>query len=150
MNKCIKHECAETVNEKIGILLVTLCQNLSPVSKIMGPNSCINSMAPRRYGSNFVRMNFKPIIQVCNWVTCCGIALRRMPLNLTNDFSALILVMAWHHQATGHYLNQCRPRSMWSYVVTGPWWVKHNRIYVYDMDPIKIITLPSITVKPLI
>ena len=34
--------------------------------------------------------------------------------------------MAWCHQATSHYLNQCWPRSMSPYGVTRPQWV-HTR-----------------------
>ena len=33
-------------------------------------------------------------------------------------------VMAWHRQATNHYLNQCWPRSMSPYGFTGPQWVR--------------------------
>ena len=47
-----------------------------------------------------------------------------MPLDLTDDKSTLIQVMAWCHQATGHYLSQCWPRSMSPYDVTRPQWVK--------------------------
>ena len=32
--------------------------------------------------------------------------------------------MAWCHQATSHYLNQCWPRSSMPYGVTRPQWVK--------------------------
>ena len=35
----------------------------------------------------------------------------------------LVQVMAWCHQATSHYLNQCWPRSMSPYGVTRPQWV---------------------------
>ena len=34
-----------------------------------------------------------------------------MPHDLTDDKSTLVQVMAWCHQATSHYLNQCWPRS---------------------------------------
>ena len=37
------------------------------------------------------------------------IGLRWMLLNLTNDKSTLIQVMAWCRQATSHYLSQCWP-----------------------------------------
>ena len=40
------------------------------------------------------------------------IALRWMPLDLSDDKSTLVQVMAWCHQATSHYLSQCWPRSM--------------------------------------
>ena len=50
--------------------------------------------------------------------------LRWMPLDLTDDKSTLVQVMAWCHQATSHYLNQCWPRSPMPYGITMPQWVK--------------------------
>ena len=49
--------------------------------------------------------------------------LRWMPQDLSDDKSTLVQVMAWCHQATSHYLNQCWPRSLMSYGVTRPQWV---------------------------
>ena len=46
-----------------------------------------------------------------------------MPLDLTDDKSTLVQVMAWCRQATSHYLNQCWPRSMSPNGVTRPQWV---------------------------
>ena len=49
-----------------------------------------------------------------------------MPLDLTDDKSTLVQVMAWCHQATSHYLNQCWPRSTSPNGATRPQWViKH-------------------------
>ena len=48
------------------------------------------------------------------------IALRWMPLDLTDDKSTLVQVMAWCCQATSHYLSQCWPRFMSPYGVTRP------------------------------
>ena len=47
-----------------------------------------------------------------------------MPLDLTDDKSILVLVMAWCHQATSHYLSQCWPRSILPNGITRPQWVK--------------------------
>ena len=41
-----------------------------------------------------------------------------MSLDFTDDQSTLVQVMAWCHQATSHYLNQCWPRSLPPYGVT--------------------------------
>ena len=49
-----------------------------------------------------------------------------MPLDLTDDKSTLVQVMAWCRQATSHYLSQCWPRSMSPNGVTRPQWVKHQ------------------------
>ena len=51
------------------------------------------------------------------------IALRWMPLDLTDDNSALVQVMAWCRQATSHYLSKCWPRSMSPNGITRPQWV---------------------------
>ena len=56
-------------------------------------------------------------------VSLYEIALRWMPLDLTDDKSTLVQVMAWCHQATSHYLSQCWPRSMSPNGVTRPQWV---------------------------
>ena len=58
------------------------------------------------------------------WDISCKIALRWMPLDLTDDKSTLVHVMAWCRQATSHYPSQCWPRSMSPYGVSRPWWVK--------------------------
>ena len=47
-----------------------------------------------------------------------------MSLDLTDDQSTLVQVMAWCSQATSHYLSQCWPRSLSPYGVTRPQWVK--------------------------
>ena len=55
------------------------------------------------------------------------IALRWKSLDLSDDKSTLVQVMAWCRQATSHYLNQCWPRSLPPYGVTRPQWVKSNQ-----------------------
>ena len=50
--------------------------------------------------------------------TSCEIVLKWKPQNNFDEKSALVQVMAWWHQATSHYLNQCWPRSMSQYGVT--------------------------------
>ena len=46
-----------------------------------------------------------------------------MSLNLTDDKSTSVQVMAWCRQATSHYLIQCWPSSMLPYGITRPQWV---------------------------
>ena len=46
-----------------------------------------------------------------------------MPLDLSDDKSTLVQVMAWCRQATSHYLSQCWPSSLSPYGVTRPQWV---------------------------
>ena len=58
-----------------------------------------------------------------NSVISCETALRLMLLDLTDNRSTSVQVMAWCHQATSHYLSQCWPRSMSSYGITRSQWV---------------------------
>ena len=67
------------------------------------------------------------------WGISYEIALRWMPLDLTDDKSTLVQVMAWCRQATSHYLSQCWPRSMSPNGITRPQRVKvttpfHSRV----------------------
>ena len=56
------------------------------------------------------------------------IALRWISLELSDDKSTLVQVMAWCRQATSYYLNHCWPRSPMPYVVTRPQWVNTLRL----------------------
>ena len=62
------------------------------------------------------------------WGISCKIALRWMPLDLTDDMSTLVQVMVWCCQATSHYLSQSWPRSLLPYGITRPQWVKKSDI----------------------
>ena len=57
-----------------------------------------------------------------------------MPLDLADDKSTLVQVMAWCRQATSHYLNQCWPRSMSPYAVIRPLWVKRGRLSMMTVE----------------
>ena len=85
-----------------------------------------NSLAPGRFQFNFRKVIFKVTVVNGGWGISYEIALRWLPLDLTDDTSTLVQVMAWCHQATSHYLSQCWPRSMSPYGVTRPQWVKHQ------------------------
>ena len=76
----------------------------------------------------FRKVIFKLISVTDGWGISCKIALRWMPLDLTDDKSTLVQVMAWCHQATSHYLSQCWPRFTLPYGVTRPQWV-YNLIF---------------------
>ena len=83
----------------------------------------VHLLVPGRCGSNFSIIIFKLIIQKITLVTCCEIALRWMPQNLTIEKSILIQVMALCHQTTSLYLSQFWPRSVSPYGITRPQWV---------------------------
>ena len=81
------------------------------------------------------RCNVKLLISKLNqgkisWVFPVKLQLWWMPQDLIYDQSTLVQVMAWYHQATDHYLNQCWPRSMLPYGITGPHWF--NIIYTFS------------------
>ena len=58
------------------------------------------------------------------WSIPGKIAIRWMSLDLTDNKSTLVQIMAWCRQATSHYLSQCWPRSMSSHGVNRPQWVE--------------------------
>ena len=97
----------------------------------------INSLALGRFEQNFRYVIFQLISVTDGWGISCKIALRWMPLHLTDHKSTLVQVMAWCRQATSHYLSQSWPSSMSSYGVTRPQWVKaeHKSICTHNRHP---------------
>ena len=88
----------------------------------------INSLAPGRFEQIFFVI-FKLISVTDGWGISGKIALRWMPLDLTDDKSTLVQVMAWCRQATSQYLIQCWPRFKSPYGITRP---KMNQWGSYD------------------
>ena len=86
----------------------------------------LNSLAPGKFEWNFRYLIFQIISVIAGWVISCELALRWISLNLTDDKSTLVQVMAWCRQATSHYLSQCWPRSLSPYGVTRPQWVNRE------------------------
>ena len=84
---------------------------------------CINLLAPGKFEWNFWSLIFQIISVIDGWGIFCELAHRWISLNLTNDKSTLVQVMAWCHQATSHYLSQCWPRLLSPYGVPRPQWV---------------------------
>ena len=85
--------------------------------------SKINSLAPGKFEWKFGYLIFHIISVTDIWGISCEFAFRWMSLDLTDDKSTLVQVMAWCHQATGHYLSQCWPRSLPPHGVTRSQWV---------------------------
>ena len=100
----------------------SLCSDSLPEWKL------INSLAPGRFEQNLRYVIFQLISVTDGWDISCKIALRWMPLDLTDDESTMVQVMAWCRQATSHYLNQCWPRSLSPYGVTRPQWVSSSHL----------------------
>ena len=80
------------------------------------PSGCqgisLHSLAPERFQFNFRLVIFKLILVNGAWGISDEIALRWMPLDLTNDKSTLVQVMAWCHQATSHDMSKCWPLDL--------------------------------------
>ena len=69
-----------------------------------------------------------------------------MPQKLINT-SILVQVKAWCRQVTGHYLNQCCPRSVSLYVVIRPEY-QSNIWYPYSRQPPDNIDSNQTTLRP--
>ena len=95
----------------------------------------IKSLVPRRFEWNFRSIIFKLILVFGGWGPSCEISRWWMPLDLTDDKSTLVQVMAWYRQATSHYLSQCWPSFMSPYGVIRPQCV--NGISLGLVDPTK-------------
>ena len=80
----------------------------------------LNSLAPGKSQFNFREVIFKPILQNGGRGISYEIALRWMPLDFTDEKSALV-------QVTSPYLSQCWPRSMSPNGTTRPQWVNSGR-----------------------
>ena len=117
----------------IPLLCLYLLSNIShKVVELLRPavahSVVFNSLAPEKFEWNFRHVIFKQILVIDSWGISCEIALDWMSLDLTEDKSTLVQVMAWCRQATSHYLSQCWPRSVSPYGVTRPQWVNSLRL----------------------
>ena len=63
-------------------------------------------------------------------ISLCELAFRWTSLNLADDKSTLVQVMAWCRQAKSHYLSQWWPRSMSPYGITRSQWGKDLSLMV--------------------
>ena len=66
-----------------------------------------------------------------------------MSLDLTDDKSTLVQVMAWCRQATSHYLSQCWLRSVSPYGVIRPQWVKMSHPLVTRSSGLPCLYCPG-------
>ena len=89
---------------------------------------------PARILTHWPLGDWNEILVICvlnlvidGWCISGKIALRWKSLDLSDDKSTLVPVMAWCRQATSHYLSQCWPRSLSPYDVTRPQWVKDSQ-----------------------
>ena len=115
---------APTTSEWSTILLPTKVRLILEILRYSDFNTRrVNSLAPEKFEWNFRYLILQIISVIDGWGISCELALRWMSLDITDDKSTLVQVMAWCCQATSHYLSQCWPRSLSPYGVTGPQWV---------------------------
>ena len=99
-----------------------------------------NSLVPGKFEWNFRYLIFQIISVIDGCDISSELALRWMSLDLTDEKSTLVQVMAWCHQATSHYLSQCWPRSLSPYGVTRPQWLKSSHCNSFeDLAPVDFI-----------
>ena len=73
-----------------------------------------------------------------------------MPLDLINDKSTLVQIMAWCRQATSHCRSQCWPRFLSPYGVTRPQWVNEPSHLMWWLilvwcGPLSLLSLAKLT-----
>ena len=117
------HTLMNTVDKAVSSYLISYL--LSQRWLVTGPRR-VNLLAPGRCGNNFTSVIF--MLQVGFLNNSCEIALGCISQNPFNDKSTLFHVMAWYHQATSHYMKQCRPWSILPYGVIRPGRVKIFRL----------------------
>ena len=71
------------------------------------PLKLINTLRPRQNGRYFADDTFKCIFLNENAWISLKVSLKFVPKVRINNIPALVQIMAWRWQATGHYLNQC-------------------------------------------
>ena len=81
-----------------------LCHNVSMVSSSL---NSFNSLASGKSEWNFRHLIFQITSVVDGWGIPCELAFRWMSLDLTDEKSTLVQVMAWCRQAPSHDLSQC-------------------------------------------
>ena len=87
-------------------------------------DSCCSLIGPWEIWLTFQISNFNQILVIDGWGISYEVVLKWLPLDIPNDKSTLVQVMAWCLQATSHYLSHCWPCSMLPYGITRPHWVK--------------------------
>ena len=112
------------------------CYKTHEAERVCASTKHVNSLAPGRFEWNFKWTILKLILVTTHsaWDISYEITLSWISLDFTDGKSTLVQVMAWCHQATSHYLNQCWPRSMSPYGVTRPQWVNNWKlIYIESL-----------------
>ena len=106
------------------LLMLPNWKLITVITMIAYSHTWLNSLAPGRLEQNFGSIIFKIILVITGWCVSSKIALSWMSVDLADDKSTVVQVMAWCLEATSHYLSQCWPRLVSLYGITRPQWVK--------------------------
>ena len=88
--------------------------------------SWLNSLLHGKCVSDFKAVNTKHNLRLISWVLKSRLPWNKCERILVGGKPTLVQVMAWCHQTTNHYLDQCCWRSRTSCSVSRPVWVKSN------------------------
>ena len=80
----------------------------------------LNSLAPGRSECDSKNVIFNLVLLIGIFRSSHDDTLQWTPLDLTDDKSTLVQVMAWCRQVTSLYLSQCWPRSVLPYGIIRP------------------------------
>ena len=99
-------------------------------NKTVSVHQPFNPKVPGRFEWNFRWVIFKLISEslTAEVSQSCDTALSWMSLDIADDKSILVQVMAWGRQASSHYLNQCWPRSLSPHDATRSHWVNPSKV----------------------
>ena len=117
------------ISSALWILMTWCCSTRASVATVLTTHPCVswclrvNSLAPGKFVWTFRFLIFQIISGTDVWGISYQLAFRWMSLDLTDDKSTLVQVMAWCRKATSHYLSQCWPRSLSPYGVDRTQWV---------------------------
>ena len=90
-----------------------------------------NSLTPGRFHWDFIWIILSLIQWLIAEIYSLWIVLRWISLDLSDDKSTLVQVMAWCRQATSHYLSQCWPEFLSPHGVIRPQWVNMDKFQLY-------------------
>ena len=92
--------------------------SLSEVPYLIGPPL---THWPWEILMKFQIINLQLTLVIDGWCISCEIALRWLLLDLNDDKSTSVQLMAWCCQAKKHYLSHCWPRFRFQYVTVPHW-----------------------------
>ena len=145
----------QTADREVHVIHVKFQDDIVSSSSVISNHGTVKHLTHWPLGNLneilFRYVIFKQILVTDAWVISYEIALY-MSLDLADDQSTLVQVMAWCRQAASHYLSQCWPRSMLPYGVSWPQRVFNNIVWLYhwtnaDLFQWKFIRIQMLSFK---